>query len=73
MTLFLPLASSMKRSEECPDVKSVGVVDEMMREAYSPPSLYLILTDLICLHVSLPLQFPHILRFVCASIGLSMP
>jgi hypothetical protein len=63
----------MKRSEECPYVKSVGVVDEMMREAYSPPSLYLILTDIIFVCMFLSLQSPHILRFVCASIGLSMP
>jgi hypothetical protein len=54
MTLFLPLASSMKRSEECPYVKSVGVVDEMMREAYSPPfSLFNPHRYYICLHVSL--------------------
>jgi hypothetical protein len=39
MALFLPLASSMKNSAERPDVESVGVVDEMMRKAYSIPLL----------------------------------
>jgi hypothetical protein len=51
MALFLPLASSKKRSAEPPDVESVGVVAEMMRKAYSiPSSLFNPHRSCICLH-----------------------